>query len=554
MATTPDSLPDIPTAASRPQAESCRAPGAARARLWTRLLQPSLFDVLLLAVPLWFFGLAEGGIRLLLVDGDTGWHIRTGEWILANRSFVHHDLFSFSKAGEPWFAWEWLADVILALLHSSGGLQAVALFGLVVGTLFCGVVFRMMVWRGANFWVALPLAFAAFTAATLHLLARPHIFTMLFVPLAAWWIQADLRRPSPWIWLLAPFTILWTNLHGGGLALVSLLGLASAGLAAESVFGQRQWGQALRYAALTAACLAASLVNPYGWKLHAHTLDYLRADHIRNIVGEFRSPSFRGEPMLHYELVLLAACAVSGLLLARRRFVAPFWILFWAHASLQSARHIPLFVAVALPFVAGELQQLWDAWAARGGRRSTLAVLTELAEGFGRDLRRMTPWPAVVLGLAVAGVLPLPRIDDFPGEHFPAGMVRKHGALMQEARILTKDQWADYLIYRLHPRVKVFFDGRSDFYGKDLAMEYLGMMEGRHDWRELLEKYRFDTVLLPPGVPLASLLKISPEWTVVDDDGAAVLFRRKPRTEAALRQRVFAGCSNCPASAPNEIP
>jgi len=295
-------------------------------------------------------------------------------------------------------------------------------------------------------------------------------------------------------------------------------------------------------------------VNPYGWKLHAHTLDYLRADHIRNIVGEFRSPSFRGEPMLHYELVLLAACAVSGLLLARRRFVAPFWILFWAHASLQSARHIPLFVAVALPFVAGELQQLWDAWAARGGRRSTLGVLTELAEGFGRDLRRMTPWPAVVLGLAVAGVLPLPRIDDFPGEHFPAGMVRKHGALMQEARILTKDQWADYLIYRLHPRVKVFFDGRSDFYGKDLAMEYLGMMEGRHDWRELLEKYRFDTVLLPPGVPLASLLKISPEWTVVDDDGAAVLFRRKPRTEAALRQRVFAGCSNCPASAPNEIP
>jgi hypothetical protein len=258
--------------------------------------------------------------------------------------------------------------------------------------------------------------------------------------------------------------------------------------------------------------------------------------------------------MLHYELVLLAACAVSGLLLARRRFVAPFWILFWAHASLQSARHIPLFVAVALPFVAGELQQLWDAWAARGGRRSTLGVLTELAEGFGRDLRRMTPWPAVVLGLAVAGVLPLPRIDDFPGEHFPAGMVRKHGALMQEARILTKDQWADYLIYRLHPRVKVFFDGRSDFYGKDLAMEYLGMMEGRHDWRELLEKYRFDTVLLPPGVPLASLLKISPEWTVVDDDGAAVLFRRKPRTEAALRQRVFAGCSNCPASAPNEIP
>lgn len=510
----------------------------------------------MVAVPLWFAGLNHGGIRLLLVDGDTGWHIRTGEWILEHRSFVHRDLFSFSKAGEPWFAWEWLADVVFAWIHSAGGLKWLALLGLAAGGIYCGLIFLHMLWQGARMWVALPLAFLGFSAATLHLLARPHMFTMLLVPAVAWWIQADLRRPRASIWLLVPLTVLWTNLHGGWLALIALLGLTAAGLGAEAGLGVRRWRDALRYAALTAACLAASLVNPYGWRLHAHTASYLRADYIRNIVGEFRAPSFRGEPMLHYELVLLGALAVCGLLVARRQMVPALWTLFWAHASLQSARHIPLFAAVALPFLAAEIQRWWDWWAARHGRRSALAVLDELGREMEPELRRLSWWPAAALALALAGVLPFPAVADFPEERFPVKMVNRHEALLRGARILTQDQWADYLIYRFHPAVKVFFDGRSDFYGREIAMEYLNTMNGNHRWRAVLDKYRFDTVLLPPDLALTTLLKESGDWSVVDDDGTAVLFRRRRPAglEARLGPARRAECANCVTPTPNEIP
>ena len=50
----------------------------------------------------------------MLGDGDTGWHIRTGEWILAHGQVPRQDMFSFTKPGEPWFAWEWLWDVAAA--------------------------------------------------------------------------------------------------------------------------------------------------------------------------------------------------------------------------------------------------------------------------------------------------------------------------------------------------------------------------------------------------------------------------------------------------------
>jgi hypothetical protein len=522
-------------------------------RFGERWLRPSLFDVLLIAVPFWFFSLAEGGLGLLLADGDTGWHIRTGQWILEQGRFVHRDLFSFTKPGEPWFAWEWLADVIWALLHQAGGVQAVALFGMVAGVAFCGIVFRHILWQGANLWIALPLAFACFGAATLHLLARPHLFTMVLLPAAAWWIEADRKQPGRMIWLMAPLAALWANLHGGWPALIAILGLAAAGSAAEAAAGTGSWAAARRYAWLTALCLAATLLNPYGWRLHAHIFQYLQADYIRNLVGEFRAPSFRGEPMLHYELALLAGVAASGVMLLRRQFVAPLWILFWAHASLQSARHIPLFIGVAMPFVGAELQRLWTDWAERGGRRSPLSVLSALAREAAPELKRVSVWPAAIAALVLLRAVPFPYFDDFPAERFPRSIVERRQAEFAGARIFTADQWADYLIYRLWPRVKVFFDGRSDFYGRDIAEEYLRAMEGRPGWEAVLEKYRFDTVLVSPQTALASLLKISPGWRLVEDDGKAVLFRRRGPA-AQQTASVPPHSIRNPALGPNEIP
>src|SRR5438128_595429 len=75
---------------------------------------PSLTDIAFL-MPIVFIFVKLSGARTLLGDGDTGWHIRTGEWILANRQVPSTDMFSFSRPGAPWFAWEWLWDVLAAI-------------------------------------------------------------------------------------------------------------------------------------------------------------------------------------------------------------------------------------------------------------------------------------------------------------------------------------------------------------------------------------------------------------------------------------------------------
>src|SRR3974390_1888296 len=86
-------------------------------------LLPSFPELLFGALVLAVFGRA-GAWQALLMDCDTGWHIRTGEYILRTGSVPEHDLFSFSRPEQPWFAWEWLSDVIFARLHAWGGLEA----------------------------------------------------------------------------------------------------------------------------------------------------------------------------------------------------------------------------------------------------------------------------------------------------------------------------------------------------------------------------------------------------------------------------------------------
>ena len=87
---------------------------------------PSLTDVAFLTPAIFLFSKLEGA-KSLLGDGDTGWHVRTGEWILQNGRVPDKDIFSFTKPGEVWYAWEWLWDLGAAYLHQRGGMAAVVI-------------------------------------------------------------------------------------------------------------------------------------------------------------------------------------------------------------------------------------------------------------------------------------------------------------------------------------------------------------------------------------------------------------------------------------------
>jgi len=80
----------------------------------------------------------------------------------------------------------------------------------------------------------------------------------------------------------------------------------------------------------------------------------------------------------------------------------------------------------------------------------------------------------------------------------------------------------------------VFVDGRSDFYGPEVGRQYLDLMNGSHNWEDIVKRYRFELALIPAEWPLAQLMMRHPDWQVRYLDRQAVLLEH--RGENGLNQ------------------
>ena len=216
-------------------------PTAGAAQRW---LLPSLSDFLFAALVLWLLAFTNAGSpNGLLQDAATGFHIRTGEYILSNAAVPQLDPFSFSKPAAPWFAWEWLADVAMAALARAAGLKGIILATTFLLGAVVWISLRHMGARGAHALASLFVMHLVVGAGSVHFLARPHIVTLLFLAAAFYLLDRDRLQPTRAIWALVPLTALWANLHGGFAGLIITLIILAAG----SVF-ERNWIAARRYA------------------------------------------------------------------------------------------------------------------------------------------------------------------------------------------------------------------------------------------------------------------------------------------------------------------
>jgi hypothetical protein len=97
--------------------------------------------------------------------------------------------------------------------------------------------------------------------------------------------------------------------------------------------------------------------------------------------------------------------------------------------------------------------------------------------------------------------------------------------LPEQARLLSTDKFGGYLIYRFAGARKVFFDGRSDFYGAEFLKQYGRLMQARPGWRRQVDEFGFTHALLPNDYSLLGALEET-GWRRLYADGVATLLAR----------------------------
>jgi hypothetical protein len=516
---------------------------------WLFWFFPSVADALFVAILL---GLSSGALgRLLLRDAGIGWHIRNGEQMIVTHSIPHTDYFSSTMSGHRWYAWEWLYDILVAMIHYAFGLNGVVFYtaAIIAATFVLALYFGLR--RGATLPVMLLLLLLALGASAVHFLARPHVLSWLLTVIYFELLDsASEERPRRLLWLPL-LMVLWVNLHGGFVLGFLLLAIYLAGGVIE-YFTRREQPKPVAkriqwLSAIALATFAASFVNPYGYQLHVHVYRYLSDRFLMNQISEFLSPDFHGRAQECFAVLLILS--IVTLASARRSIrISPLLVVICAsYLGCYATRNLPtsglLLALVVAPILSDSI--------AHANRSSTMtlwlkALLSRL-DSFGFRMRNLELglrghfWMVAILVLGLWACFNNGRVGStqllnayFDDKRFPVEATNYISEQRIREPIFSLDYWGGYLIYRLYPQDRVVVDDRHDLYGNQFFKEYLKVVLIQPGWEQVLDRLGADWVLVPGGSSLANMLRLSSDWTRAHEDGTAVLFHRTRNPGASL--------------------
>jgi hypothetical protein len=448
-------------------------------------------------------------------DPDMWWHLKTGEIIWNTHAIPRVDTFSYTVAGRPWIAQEWLSQLTIYAAYHFAGYTGMMLWLCVLASLIFIAAYVLSSLYSANAKVAFLGALTTWLFATVGLSVRPHLVGYLFLVLELLIVHFARTRDRRWFFALPPLFALWVNCHSSfffGLVVLGVYLFCSFCDFRVGLLVCRRWAQPDCKALILALALSAAalFLNPVGPKLVVYPLDVMLNQKANLLlITEWQQPDFEAGRSLGLLAVAALILVIPMLRQVDLRFeeLLLVGITFWF--AVRHERMEFLFGIIAAPVLCRLLADAWDRYE------------------FHRD--RILP-NAMMMGLlAPALVLAFPgrtNLRDQVEKGNPVKaleFIRKSGL---SGNMLNDYLYGGYLIWAA-PERKVFVDGRADIYDPaGVLVEYGRWNTSQSDEAALLEKYRIRYCLLPRGSQLARILQRLPGWKLAySDKFAAVLAR-----------------------------
>ncbi|HYA28143.1 MAG TPA: hypothetical protein VEI95_04945 [Acidobacteriota bacterium] len=493
-------------------------------RLLPTILLPSIGNMVFVALlVVLVFGTGNG----ILNDGDTGYHIRTGEVILKTGRVPTKDIYSSHVPALKWTAHEWLAEVIMAVVFKATGLTGLVLFFALLLAATHWLLYRVLRSQSESCILVILITLLATTTSSSHWLARPHVFSLLITLVWVHLLDQFQYRNQHTLKFLPWIMLLWVNLHGGFFIGIVLLVVYITGNILHSFAGYPNQARQHRRKAKILSCyliltLVASLINPIGAKILLFPIKLTSDRFIMDRVIEFLSPNFHD--VLPFKYMLLATICVLALSQVSLNLIETGLILLLSYMALYSARHVSLYAIIVAPLLLKSCEsvlrnlptQLFNFIRLRDQNLS--AIDAKISGYF---------WPSfsiiLIVSLALVGNLQF----QFNEKRFPVAAVE---FIMREnitGKMFNNDEFGDYIIFSAWPRYRVFMDGRSDMYGEKLGAPYLKVANVQPGWKDVLSQYNIDWIIFDTDSALSAALREQNDWHAVYSDQVATIFIKK---------------------------
>lgn len=467
-------------------------------RLLARVFTRHLMNIaILMALPV-IFSISLNPLCRALEDPDIWWHLADARQLATTHHFMHAEPNSFTVGGKPWVNPEWLAELPYWFSYKALHYRGIYLVEWLV--LCANLIF--MYWRGykrsghagAAWWAAA----LGFTLVSVNAGPRTIAFAYLAMGAELAILEAYERGHERALWLLPPLFCLWVNLHGSwliGLALFVLYILCGSFEFKKGAFEQEAFsaGARNRLLAVLGLCLAALLINPYGWHLAWNPIDMMTNQKL-NIanVSEWKPLNLSTLAGM-FAFGAMCLMVIANALQGRKWRVYEIAIVFFAwYAALDHMRFLFMAAVLTTPILAVDIR--------RGFNLESDKKTIPAANAF------------MVLAAAVVIILIFPseaKLTKRLTRFFPMQSI---AAIQPSWRTFNSDYVGGMMTFQSKPG---FIDSRFDIFEHEgILADYLKAMYLVSSF-EVLDEHRIDHLLLTDTMPLSYLLKHTSGWTII---------------------------------------
>lgn len=468
---------------------------------------------------------------------DYWWSVRLGSVIRELGALPTADPLLFTPVRGSLVDGQWLAKVLLSLVHDAGGVPLSLALRSVVAISTVLLLARACRDADAGPRISALVAGLSVMLFVPGLAIRPQLLAVL--PFLVVW-RAALRPPrSGWgILGVVLAIVLWANVHGSFILIYPLLGVMVLAAAVE----RSHAGQAapLRWALLLAgACAVAPLLNPYGIGLASYVSDTILFNGGGTGMGvlgvEWGAPEIRSSyGALFYGSVLL----VIGFLGVgvRPRLAEGLLLLGFGLLAVSSVRHVLWWSLVLVPFLARGFAEFsarpGSRWLPRPGPLPAGSPTMNLAcvAIFGLLVLLSLPWTRDRLPVPAA------RTALFAPET-PRAVAEHLAAHPQPGHLFNDTDWSAYFAWRLAPDTRVFVDNRFELHPPAIWEDYAAISRGHVSWERRLAAHGITRLALNPltQAGLVGAVRESPAWTLTYEDQQALVFVRTDQLAGPAR-------------------
>ena len=444
-----------------------------------------------------------------IAEPDIWWHMRNAQYLLQYRSFPRVDTYSFGAAGSPWMNFEWLSEIPYLLAFKAMGLRGLVLVYFAVLTLIYAGVYYRSCRAGGDCKNATLVTLLAISLGFISLGPRTLLFGWLCM-IGLLLVLDRFQRTGNGLWLLPPLFALWINLHGSWVFGMVVMVLTIASGLVEGEWGlvvARRWSptQLKKLLIALAVSLAALFINPFGYRLVLYPFDLMFRQGVMQYIEEWQSvdlSTVNGKLALVVLFGLLASALFS-----RRKWNLDEALLtaFALWAGLSHARFLFFLGMIMAPILAPRLR---------------------LFPPYQRELDK--PWlnAAIITAIVAAMMFFFPssaKLQKKVDEAYPTAALNFMQRQHLSGRIFNELVWGGYMEWNA-PQLKPFIDTRLDIFMYNGAFADQVKIRSFEAPFEMLDKHKFDYVLLKPDDRLTYLLQHSPTWQPIYQDKVAVLF------------------------------